>query len=55
MLIGPNGAGKSNLLSALTMVRRLARDELQLFVGRQGGATFLMHYGPRKDVRPNRS
>jgi predicted ATPase len=48
VLIGPNGAGKSNLISALYMVRRLAMDDLQLFVGRHGGATYLMHYGPRK-------
>jgi predicted ATPase len=48
VLIGPNGAGKSNLLSALYMARRIALDDLQLFVGRQGGATYLMHYGPRK-------
>jgi predicted ATPase len=48
VLIGPNGAGKSNLLSALTMARMIAFDSLQLFVSRRGGATFLMHYGPRR-------
>jgi predicted ATPase len=47
VLIGPNGAGKSNLLGALTMARMLAFESLQLFVSRRGGATFLMHYGPR--------
>jgi predicted ATPase len=47
VLIGPNGAGKSNLLWALEMVRMLAFESLQLFVGERGGATFLMHYGPR--------
>jgi predicted ATPase len=46
VLIGPNGSGKSNLLAALRMVRMLAHDSLQLFVGTQGGAGFLMHYGP---------
>jgi predicted ATPase len=48
VLIGPNGAGKSNLLEALTMARMLAFESLQLFVSRRGGATFLMHYGPRR-------
>lgn len=48
VLIGPNGAGKSNLLGALTMARMLAFGSLQLFVSRRGGATFLMHYGPRQ-------
>ncbi|AUX23907.1 uncharacterized protein SOCEGT47_044370 [Sorangium cellulosum] len=48
VLIGPNGAGKSNLLGALTMARMLAFGALQLFVSRRGGATFLMHYGPRQ-------
>lgn len=47
VLIGPNGAGKSNLLWALEMVRMLAFEALQLFVGERGGATFLMHYGPQ--------
>jgi predicted ATPase len=48
VLIGPNGAGKSNLLWALEMVRMLAFESLQLFVGERGGATYLMHYGPRQ-------
>lgn len=48
VLIGPNGAGKSNLLWALEMVRLLAYGGLQTFVGERGGASFLMHYGPRQ-------
>ncbi len=48
ILIGPNGAGKSNLLWAMEMVRMLAFESLQLFVGERGGATYLMHYGPQK-------
>lgn len=47
VLIGPNGAGKSNLLWALEMVRMLAFEKLQLFIGERGGATYLMHYGPQ--------
>ncbi len=48
VLIGPNGAGKSNLLWALEMVRFLAFESLQRFVGERGGASYLMHYGPKE-------
>lgn len=48
LLIGPNGAGKSNVLWALEMVRMLAFENLQLFVNERGGATYLMHYGPKE-------
>ncbi len=48
VLIGPNGAGKSNLLWALEMVRMLADDSLRLFVSERGGASYLMHYGPKR-------
>lgn len=47
VLIGPNGAGKSNVLWALEMVRTFAYGGFQRFVSERGGATFLMHYGPR--------
>ncbi len=47
VLIGPNGAGKSNLLWALELVRMLAFESLQLFVSERGGASYLMHYGPK--------
>jgi predicted ATPase len=47
VLIGPNGAGKSNLLWAIEMVRLIAFESLQLFVSERGGATYLMHYGPK--------
>jgi predicted ATPase len=50
VLIGPNGAGKSNVLWALEMVRMLAFEGLQLFVSERGGATYLMHYGPKQTV-----
>ena len=48
VLIGPNGAGKSNVLWALEMVRLLAFESLQRFVGERGGATYLLHYGPQR-------
>lgn len=47
VLIGPNGSGKSNLLAALELVRKLADGFLQLHVGQSGGASFLLHRGPR--------
>lgn len=47
VLIGANGSGKSNLLAALEMVRHLAFDSLQRFVSERGGASFLMHNGPK--------
>lgn len=48
VLIGPNGSGKTNVLWALEMVRMLAFEALQLFVGERGGATYLLHYGPKE-------
>lgn len=45
VLIGPNGAGKSNLLSALRMVSLMRTGSLARFVGEQGGASTLLHYG----------
>jgi predicted ATPase len=50
VLIGANGAGKSNLLSFFRMLNALAEGNLQLFVGKQGGANALLHYG-RKQTR----
>lgn len=47
VLIGPNGGGKSNVLWALELLRMLAYGSLQLFVGERGGASYLLHYGPR--------
>ncbi len=38
VLIGANGAGKSALLSLLRLLRSLSYGELQLFVGKGGGA-----------------
>jgi predicted ATPase len=47
VLIGPNGAGKSNLLSFLRMVTLSTSGSLRRFVGEQGGAQSLLHYGPK--------
>jgi predicted ATPase len=48
LLIGPNGSGKSNLLQFLQMVPMLRTRSLQRFVAEAGGASSLLHYGPKK-------
>jgi predicted ATPase len=48
VLIGANGAGKSNLLSFFRMLGAIADGKLQLFVGKQGGANALLHYGRKR-------
>lgn len=48
LLIGPNGSGKSNLLQFLQLVPMLRTRSLQRFVAEAGGASNLLHYGPRK-------
>ncbi len=45
VLIGANGAGKSNLISFFRMLNALISGNLQLFVGRSGGADTFLHYG----------
>lgn len=47
-LIGANGSGKSNLLRALKMVPLMRTGSLQRFVGEAGGASALLHYGPKR-------
>ena len=45
ILIGPNGAGKSNFISFFRMLNELIEGNLQLFVGRSGGANTMLYYG----------
>ncbi|MCL2725747.1 MAG: AAA family ATPase [Polyangiaceae bacterium] len=45
VLIGPNGSGKSNLLTALRLPSIMRAQGLRLFVGKEGGASRLLHYG----------
>jgi predicted ATPase len=51
VLVGPNGAGKSNLISALGLLGSLVNESLQLAVGRAGGASTLLHGGPKATSR----
>lgn len=48
VLIGGNGAGKSNLIGFFRMLNFLQSGSLQLYVARQGGASSLLHYGPKR-------
>lgn len=47
VVIGPNGAGKSNLLSALHMISQMRMRSLRQFAAERGGASSLLHYGPK--------
>ncbi|MEV6985590.1 AAA family ATPase [Sphaerisporangium sp. NPDC051017] len=51
VLVGANGAGKSNFISALALMGRIVDGELNLFVGQAGGASALLHGGPKGDAR----
>ena len=48
VLIGPNGAGKSNFISFFRMLAWSLTEpgQLQLYIGRQGGAGTILHRGP---------
>lgn len=48
VLIGPNGSGKSNTLRLLRMIPLIRTGSLQRFVGESGGASALLHYGPKR-------
>ena len=48
VLIGANGSGKSNLLRAMRMVPLMRTGSLQRFVAESGGASSLLHYGPKR-------
>lgn len=48
VLVGPNGAGKSAILRVLRMVALMRTGSLQRFVAEAGGASALLHYGPKR-------
>lgn len=47
IVVGPNGAGKSNLVGLFRLLGRLAREELQDYVAKQGGLNKILHFGPK--------
>ena len=45
ILIGPNGAGKSNFIGAFKMLNNIVDGNLQVYIGKSGGAERLLHFG----------
>jgi predicted ATPase len=63
VLVGANGSGKSNFIRALELLGRIVDEDLQFFVGVNGGAAALFHQHQRSaagtlgvwiDAPPNR-
>ncbi len=48
ILIGSNGVGKSNFLSFFRLVNSIYEQRLQNYVGKQGGADNLLHFGRKQ-------
>ena len=47
VLIGANGSGKSNFIEVFSLLRDVARDRVDEFVARSGGADRILHFGSR--------
>ena len=45
VLIGANGAGKSNFIGVFKLLNEIVQENLQVFIGKSGGADQLLHYG----------
>lgn len=48
ILIGSNGAGKSNLVSFFKLIEALTGGALQAYIGKQGYADSILHYGMKQ-------
>jgi predicted ATPase len=48
ILIGPNGAGKTNLIEFFRLLESILPGTLARYVMRSGGASGLLHYGPKE-------
>ncbi len=48
VLLGANGAGKSNLVSFFKMLNYMTTEGLQQYIGRNGQASAILHFGPAK-------
>lgn len=51
VLIGANGAGKSNFVGTFRLLNQLVNGNLQLHIGRAGGAGQLLYYGNQTTQR----
>jgi len=47
VLIGANGAGKTNFISAFELLNQIVEGNLQLSVGKSGGADKLLYFGQK--------
>ena len=47
VFIGANGSGKSNFIEVFSLLRDVARDRVDEFVARAGGADRILHFGSR--------
>lgn len=48
VFIGPNGAGKSNFIGIFKLLHRIIEQKLGIYVGEQGGANSLLHFGRKR-------
>ena len=48
VLIGANGSGKSNFVAFFDLLSFMLSGSLQLYIGRKGGGSALLHYGPKR-------
>ncbi len=55
ILLGANGSGKSNIVSFFKMLGYMMSNALQTFIGENGGAGTLLHYGSKKTHRMSAS
>lgn len=51
VFIGPNGAGKSNFIGIFTLLHYIIEQRLGVYVGEQGGASSLLHFGRKRTQR----
>jgi predicted ATPase len=48
ILIGANGSGKSNFIGLFHLLSYLVTGSLRLYTSRQGDASSILHYGPKR-------
>ena len=48
VLVGANGSGKSNFVAFFNLLSFMVTGSLQLCIGRKGGGSSLLHYGPKR-------
>jgi predicted ATPase len=50
ILVGANGSGKSNLVRVLELLGRIVDEDLQFFVGFNGGAAAILHHPAATEI-----